>query len=197
MFDPLQINSFLKLVEAFNEKAMPKIRELAFKNMLKYEDYDKKGDVYLMKNNTASDTEIHSATKFSKAGFYVVFPNKEQFNKIKAKLTDISKSVNDIYAYDKISYRQYKIDLKTVNGGSKEAITEHIIKGSKQASNIVIDIQECGISRWNVIKGIREGWSDDTKTIFLNWKGQWYEIDKDKAFGNKKAYRNRIENYIK
>jgi hypothetical protein len=47
------------------------------------------------------------------------------------------------------------------------------------------------------IKGIREGWNDNTKRVLLNWKGQWYDIDKDKAFGHKKQYKNWLEINIK
>jgi len=190
-FDPLQVNSFFKLVDAFNEKAIPKIKKIAFNNMLKHEDYERNGDVFLMKNHSANETEIQSALKLTKAGFYVVFPNKKQLNQIKNQSNDESKKVNDIYAYDKKTYQQYKIDLKSVHAGSKEAISEHINKGSLQAPNIVLDIQGSGVNRWNVIKGIRSGWNDNVKRIMLNWKGQWYQIKRENVFND------YLENTIK
>jgi hypothetical protein len=61
---------------------------------------------------------------------------------------------------------------------------------------IAIDVQGTA-SKWNVIKAIRSGWNDNTKTVLLNWKGSWYEINKAKAFGEKKEYKDWLENHIK
>ena len=182
-FDPLQINSFVKLVDSFNKKAIPKIREIAFYNMLKNEKYDREGDVFLMKGANYSDIEKQSAIKLTKAGFYVVFPSKGQIKEIKTLENSTDARRNDIYIYDKKTYNQSKVDLKTVNSGSKKTIAAHILSGSGQAPVIALDIQS-GTNRWNLIKGIRSGWGDDTKRILLNWKGQWYQLDKNQVFGN-------------
>ena len=182
-FDPLQINSFVKLVDSFNKKAIPKIREIAFYNMLKNEKYDREGDVFLMKGANYSDIEKQSAIKLTKAGFYVVFPGKGQIKKIKVLENSTDKRKNDVYIYDKKTYNQSKVDLKTINSGSIKILAEHIISGSGQAPVIVLDIQG-GTNRWNLIKGIRRGWTDDTKRILLNWRGQWYQLKKEQVYSD-------------
>jgi hypothetical protein len=194
--DPLQVNSFLKLYDFMKEKAIPKYRKIAFDNMLKNEKYQKEGDVFFMQGSEYSETEKQTADKLTKAGYYVVFPGKGQIKQIKELDDDKSSRKNDAYIYDKKSYRQQKVDLKTINGGSINSIQEHIISGSGQAPVVALDIQG-NVNRWNVIKAIRNGWNDNTKRILLNYKGQWYDIDKNKAFGNKKQYKNWLEINIK
>lgn len=183
--DPLQVNSFLKLVDFMREKAVPKVRRIAFDNMIKNESLlsiNTGSDVFVMKNAKPNETELHSAEKLTKAGYFVVFPNDKQIKKIKKIENSTDARKNDIYIYDKKTYVQSKVDLKTVNSGSKETIAQHIISGSGQAPVIVMDIQG-GTTRWNLIKGIRSGWGSDTKRIIVNWKGQWYSLDKNQAFG--------------
>ena len=50
---------------------------------------------------------------------------------IKEQEGDDSKRKNDVYIFDK-RYIKQKVNLKTINGGSIEAIKEHIISGSGQ-----------------------------------------------------------------
>jgi hypothetical protein len=35
-----------------------------------------------------------------------------------------------------------------------------------------------------LIKGIRSGWRNNTKMVLLNYKGKWYQIDRDRVFGS-------------
>lgn len=183
--DPLQVNSFLKLVDFMREKAIPKVRKIAFENMIKNEklsDAKTNNDVYVMKGAKVKDFELHTAEKLSKAGFLVVFQNKGHTKGIKKIENSNDKRSNDVYIYDKKTYVQTKVDLKTVHSGSKETIAQHIISGSGQAPVIAMDIQG-GTTRWNLIKGIRSGWGNDTKRILINWKSQWYSLDKNQVFG--------------
>jgi hypothetical protein len=135
---------------------------------------------YLLKN-LLYDIEEKTAIKLWKAGYYVVFPGKGQIKEIKILEKDKSLLLNDVYLYDKKTFYQQKADLKAVNGGSLEAIKTHILHGSEQANVIVMDMS-AKTSNLNIIKGIRAGWTKNTKTILLNWKGQWYFINKDNAY---------------
>ncbi|MDR0415290.1 MAG: hypothetical protein LBH84_07760 [Prevotellaceae bacterium] len=38
------------------------------------------------------------------------------------------------------------------------------------------------INKQNLIKSIRSGWSKDTKIVMVNYRGQWYELNKNKVF---------------
>jgi hypothetical protein len=181
MLDPLLINTMAELVDAFKEKVSFTIYKKAFNNMLKNEEYEKKGDVYFMKNAVYNKTEAHSAEKLTKAGYFVVFPNQKQINEIKKLEADKSNRKNDIYIYHKRTYFQKKVDLKTINGGSSKAIQEQIISGSGQAPVLALDIQ-AGVSKNNLITALRNGWTKEIKSLLINWKGRWYEIDKDLLF---------------
>ena len=196
LFDPFSINSFLQFVDTYRFKVTPQIRERAFNNMLKNEEYFREGDVFYMKGSDVNKAEEQTAIKLGKAGYYVVFPGKGQKKQIKKLENDKTLCNNDAYIYNKETFYQQKTDIKAVNGGSIEAIKEHISQGSKQAPVVVIDMPAT-TSRWNVINGIRLGWDkDNTKTILLNWKGRWYNIDKNRAFGKKKENKNWLENSI-
>jgi hypothetical protein len=179
--DPLLVNSFLKLYDFMKQKAIPKYREIAFNKMLENEKYTRDGDVIFMEGSEYDEIEKQSAAKLTKAGFYVVFPGKGQIKNIKKLDEDKSSRKNDIYIYDKKTYNQRKADLKTVNGASPKAISDHIISGSGQAPVIAMDIIG-KISKNNLIDAIRSGWAKNTKIILLNYRGQWYEINKDKVF---------------
>lgn len=183
LFDPLQVNSLLKVVDKFREKVAPQIRKKAFKNMLKYEEYSKHGDTYIMKGAEYNDREFQTAQKLSKIkdGYIVVFPSKGQLKEIKELEKSKDAFINDVYLFDKKTYVLKKADLKEVSGGSKEAIKNHVISGSVQAGFVVMELGNT-VNRWNFIKGIRLGWGSNTKGVIANWRGQWYEIDKIKAF---------------
>jgi hypothetical protein len=134
-----------------------------------------------MTGSEYNQTEKQTAIKLTKADYLVVFPNKGHINRIKKMEGDTGKRKNDVYIYDKKTYMQRKVDLKTCGTPSAKAIREHIISGSGQAPVIVLDIMGKTFAE-NIIKGFRRGWSDNTKSVLLNYKGQWYELDRDKVF---------------
>ena len=70
-----------------------------------------------------------------------------------------------------------------MNGGSEETIKKHLLRGSEQANVIVMDIPAI-TSKWNIIKGVRRGWNENIKRIFLNWQGQWYQLKKEHVFSD-------------
>jgi len=127
--DPLQVNSFLKLYDLMIEKVVPKVRKIAFNTMLEHEKYNREGDVIFMKGSEWNETERQTAIKLTKAGFYVIFPSKEQIKAIKELENSTDARKNDVYIYDKKTYFQQKVDLKTVSSGSKETIAKHITSG--------------------------------------------------------------------
>ena len=182
LFDPFQINSLARLIDAFNEKVTPKIRKLAFENMLKYEKYEKEGDVYLMNGAEYNITELQSATKFTKAGYLVVFPSKGQIKQIKKSEGDENKRKNDIYTFNKKDFTKKKAEIKTMGDPSIKTIIEQISSGSGQAPHLVLDITG-SVNKTQLLKGIRAGWSKNKniRVMHLNYKGQWYELDKKKV----------------
>ncbi|MDO5106034.1 hypothetical protein [Capnocytophaga sp.] len=184
--DPLQINTFIKLYDFMQVKVASKVREKAFKNMLKNESFKQVDDVFIMQGARLNTTELQTAQKLSRAtnGYYVVFPSEGQIKGIKKLIGDVSKKKNDVYLYDKKTFYQKKADLKTLGDVSKETIERHLTDGSKQASVIVMDIQG-QTNRHNIIKGLRAGWNKNIKEVLLNYKGKWYEIRKDKLFDDK------------
>jgi hypothetical protein len=185
MLDPLGVNSLISLISFLQNKVSIQIRKLAFENMLKSEQYKRKGDVFFMNGKTPLKHEQQTASKLSKGkdGYYVVFPSGGQIKQIKIIEGDKSKRSNDVYLYDKNTYIQRKAELKTLGNPSVETIAAQISSGSGQASVVVLEITG-KISKIDLINGIRSGWTKDTKIILLNYRGQWYEIDKKKVFGD-------------
>ena len=179
--DPMQVNSFLSLIDFMRVKAAPQFRKIAFELAMKNERYEREGDVFYMEGAAYNQTEKQTAEKLTKAGYFVVFPSGQHIREIKIKENDASERKNDVYIYDKKTYKQKKVDLKTTNGASIETISRHITSGSGQAPVIAIDIIG-DISKQNLIKAIRAGWAKETKTLMVNYRGQWYELDKEKVF---------------
>jgi hypothetical protein len=97
---------------------------------------------------------------------------------------------NDVFLYDTKTYAQKKVEFKSLFGSTADAVKSQLISGSGQAGIVAYDIQSNIKKNW-LIAGLRAGWSKDTKSVMLNWHGQWYEINKDVLFSN------RIDYFIK
>jgi hypothetical protein len=182
--DPMMVNSFLSLIDFMRVKAAPQLQKVAFNLAMKNERYRRENDVFYMEGSTYSRAEKQTAEKLAKAGYYVVFPSGKHIKDIKIKESDASARRNDVYIYDKKTYKQRKVDLKTVNGASPEAISSHITSGSGQAPVVAVDVIG-KISKQDLIGAIRSGWAKNTREVLLNYKSQWYIIDKEKAFDKK------------
>ena len=135
------------------------------------------GNIYVLKGAVYSDTEFHVAEKLTKAGYHVVFPGQGDLGKGRK---------HDVFLYDSKTFIQQKAELKSLFGSTAESVKTRLISGSEQAGLIVYDIQS-GIKKNWLIEGLRHGWHDNLKTILLNWKGQWYEINNRLLF-DKKIY---------
>jgi len=181
MSDPLMVGSFVEMYSLASWKISARVKEKAFNRMLKQEAHTRDGDVIFMQGAKFNETEAQTAKKLTSAGYYVVFPGEGQIKLLKKSKAETGNRMNDVFAFDKKTFFARKIELKTVFGGAKETIKERMISGSGQAPVIVLDIQG-GTSRNNLIQGIREGWNINLRSVLVNWKGQWYEIDKDLLF---------------
>lgn len=176
--DSLDINSFLELIDFMRRKAAPQLRKIAFDSMIAKEKFIREDDVFYMSGSEPTAQEKQTAQKLERTGFFVVFPGKGQIRAIKELGNDTSKRKNDCYIYDKKTYAQSKVDLKFSSEPSVESIAYHISSGSGQAPVIALDITG-HISKRHLIKGIRLGWSKGIKEVLINYKGQWYEINKE------------------
>jgi hypothetical protein len=180
---PLGVNFLLELIDFMRQKAAPQGRKIAFERMMASEKYTREADVIYMSGSEPTAQEKQAAQKLEKAGFFVVFPGKGQIEAIKQLEGDTSKRKNDCYIYDKKTYAQSKVDIKSSGEPSIESVAYHISSGSGQAPVIALDITG-NISKRNLIKGIRLGWSRGIKEVLINYKGKWYRVDKKKTFGN-------------
>jgi hypothetical protein len=181
--DPTGVNSLLALVDFMRLKVAPQLRKIAFEQMLMYENYVQDGDVFFMLGAACSDAEKQTAKKLGSAGYYVVFPGHGQIKAIKALQGDVSGRKNDCYIYDKKTFKQRKVDLKTSDNPSVETVASHIASGSGQAPVVVLDIVG-KMSRQNLIKGIRKGWTKNVQALLVSYHGHWYDIDREKAYSD-------------
>lgn len=185
-FDPTSIKTFSDLISNLSKKTAPAIRKKGFENYLLRNGHQafsyKNGDVYVMNGAKYNDTEFHIAEKLTTAGYHVMFPNSGDLGRGRK---------NDVYIYDTTTYFPYKAELKSLFGDSAQTVRGRIISGGGQAPIIVYDVQS-GIKRNWLIEGLRMGWSSNLRCILLNWKGQWYEINKDNVFK-----KNWFENNLK
>ncbi|MDR3296671.1 MAG: hypothetical protein LBS94_00350 [Prevotellaceae bacterium] len=178
--DPMGINSLLALVDFMRLKVAPQLRKIAFEQVLVHEKYVRDGDVFFMLGAECSEAEKQTAKKLSTAGYYVVFPGAGQIKAIKAMQGDASRRKNDCYIYDKKTFKQSKVDLKTSDNPSAETVASHIASGSGQAPVVVLDIVG-NISKMSLIDGIRKGWNKKS-TLLLRYHGHWYDINKQRVF---------------
>jgi hypothetical protein len=186
-FDPTGVVTFADLTTNLAKRAVPVIRKKGFENFLAHNKHEvfnyktesgKKADIYVMEGARYNEQEFHISGKLAKAGYHVVFPNKGDLGKVRK---------NDVYLYDIKTYAQKKVELKSLFGDSMDTVKSQIISGTGQAGIIAYDIQS-GIKKQWLIQGLRGGWSNDLKTVMINWKGQWYNIHKDILF-TKEIYR--------
>ena len=185
------IKTFTDLTSGMIKKIAPEIRKKMLENYLACNEHETfnyktingtKTSIWIIEGARYDATEFHIAGKLAKSGQHVLFPNH-------GALSDGRK--NDVYLYDAKTYVQQKVELKALFGETAEALKSQIISGSGQANIIAYDIQS-NIKRNWLIDGLRGGWGKNLKTVLLNWKGQWYEINREYAY--KKGW---LENTLK
>ena len=182
-FDPLGIKTFADLTSNMVKKVSISIRKKALENFLannKHETRtyktasDKKTNIWIMKGAKYDATELHISEKLAKSGQHVLFPKQSDLG---------AGRKNDIYLYDAKTCIQTKAELKSLFGESPETLKSQLISGTGQASVIAYDIQS-NIKKMWLIDGLRKGWGKETKKVLLNYKGQWYEIDRKKLYSD-------------
>ena len=185
-FDPTGIMTFFDLTTGMVKKIAPSIRKKALENYLKNNEHDtytyktKNGlttYIWDIKGSDYNETEFHISEKLAKSGQHVLFPKQGDLGKGRR---------NDVYLYDDKTYIQQKVELKSLSGHTAESVRSQLISGTGQAGVIAYDVQSNIKKNW-LIDGLRNGWSDETKKVLLNWKGQWYEIN-SKIIFDKKIY---------
>jgi hypothetical protein len=119
-----------------------------------------------------NQSEFHIAEKLAKVGQHVLFPNDSDMGKGRK---------NDVFLYDSKTFAQQKVELKSLFGNTAEVVRSRIASGTGQASIIAYDIQSNIKKKW-LIEGLRRGWSKDLKRVLLNWRGRWYDINKESLF---------------
>ena len=188
-FDPTGILSFADLSVNMVKKVSIQIRKQGLENFLannKHKTFEYKTksgfttNIWTMEGAIFNDTEFHISEKLAKSGQHVLFPSHSDLG---------TGRKNDLFLYDAKTYIQQKVELKALFGTSLETLKSQIISGTGQASVIAYDIKS-NIKKNRLIDGLRGGWGKDTKKILLNWKGQWYEIDKEHVF--KKGWLEKI-----
>ena len=180
-FDPLGIKTFADLTANMVKKVSIPIRKKGLENFLANNIHkaftyktasDKKINIWVMAGANYDATEFHIAEKLARAGQHIIFPNQGDLG---------AGRKNDVYLYDSKTFIQRKVELKVLLGETAETVKKQLISGSGQASVVAYDIQS-GIKKNWLIEGLRSGWSDDLKVILLNYKGQWYQLDKKNLF---------------
>ena len=182
-FDPLGIKTFADLTANIVKKVSTPIRKKGLENFLannKHETRsyktvsDKKTNIWIMEGAKYDATELHISEKLAKSGQHVLFPKQSDLG---------AGRKNDIYLYDAKTYIQTKAELKSLFGESPETLKSQLISGTGQAGVIAYDIQS-NIKKMWLIDGLRKGWGKETKKVLLNYKGQWYEIDRNKLYSD-------------
>ena len=185
--DPTGIGTLVDFASYWRESRNFNKREQAFHSMLRSEIHKTdKGGAIIMSGAKPTKTEIQTANKLvqAKNGYNTIFVSPHQISKLKVMFGIKNKTNADVLLVDRKSYVARLADLKTIGSASRETIKEHLMKGSEQAPVVVLDIQG-QVRRFDLINGIRDGWCKNTKFVLLNYKGQWYEIDKGSAFRRK------------
>ena len=180
-FDPVGIMTFADLTINMVKKVAPHIRQKGIENYLSNNEHDtfeyktasgEKTNIWIIKGARYNVTEFHIAEKLAKSGQHVLFPNQGVLGMGRK---------NDVYLYDAKTYIQQKVELKSLSGHTAETIKNQIIRGSGQAGVIAYDIQS-NIKKLWLIDGLKKGWSKNLKKVIINYKGQWYEVDREKLY---------------
>ena len=168
------MNLLTVLIEKSIRRNHIKIREAAFEALLDEGSYQRMGNgILVMAGAKPSQAELQTAAKLVKTNeYYIIFPSDGQIKEIKELTKEPGKKRNDIYLIDRMTFKAIAVDIKTCGDPSPETITAHLSGGVNQAPNIILDITG-KISKLNLIKGLRGGWSKRLKFVYLNYHGLW------------------------
>ena len=184
--DPFGMGLLSDLVDKSVRKAVLKVRKSVFEKMMEEESYQLRNDnIIIMKGAKPSETELQTVDKLAKTNeYYVVFPNDGQIKEVRSLTNDSGEKRNDVFLIDKITYKAIAADIKTCGNPSVETIIAHLSGGVNQAPNLILDITG-KMSKAKLIIGLRRGWSKRLKSLYLNYHGQWYRLDRDLVYDKK------------
>lgn len=181
--DPFGMGLLANVFDKSVKKALLKTRKTAFERMMEEESYQIWAEnIVIMTGAKPNETELQTALKLAKTDEYcIVFPSDGQIKEIKLLTEEPGEKRNDVYLIDKITYKVIAVDIKTCGNPSVETIVAHLSGGVNQAPNLILDITG-KVSKLKLIKGLRGGWSRELRSIYLNYHGQWYLLDREKVF---------------
>ena len=131
------------------------------------------------------ETELQTAEKLAKTDeYYLVFPNDGQIKEVRSLIKEYGEKRNDVFLIDKVTFKAIAADIKTCGNPSVETIIAHLSGGVNQAPNIILDIMG-KVSKTNLTLGLRRGWSKRLKSVFLNYHGHWYLLDRHIVYDKK------------
>ena len=185
--DVLGVGALATMVEKSVRRTAVKIRKAAFEKMMTEEDGYRwvEANVIVMKGAKPNETELQTAIKLAKTDeYYMVFPNDGQIKEVRQLLKVSGDKRNDLFLIDKTTFKTIAVDIKTCGNPSVETIIAHLSGGVNQAPNLILDITG-KISRVNLTIGLRRGWSKDLRSLYLNYHGQWYLLDRNTVFDKK------------
>ena len=180
------MDSLITLIDNSIKKTVLKIRKTVFDKMMEEEPYRLVGENILIMNGAKpNEVELQTAVKLAKTDeYYLVFPNDGQIKEIRKLKNESGEKRNDAYLIDKTTYKAIAVDIKTCGDPSPETIIAHLSEGVNQAPNLILDITG-KISRAKLTIGLRRGWSRDLKSLYLNYHGHWYLLDRNLVFDKK------------
>ena len=180
------MDSLTALIDNSIKKTVLKTRKTVFEKMMGEESCRFHGEnIFIMMGAKPNESEIQTAEKLAKTNeYYLVFPNDGQIKEIRKLKNELGEKRNDAYLIDKTTFRAIAVDIKTCGDPSPETIIAHLSEGVNQAPNLILDITG-KISRAKLTIGLRRGWSRDLKSIYLNYHGHWYLLDRNLVFDKK------------
>ena len=180
------MGSLADLVDKSEKKALLKERKSAFDKMVGEESYQIRCDnIIVMTGAKPNETELQTAEKLAKTnGYYLVFPNDGQIKEVRKLTNEIGEKRNDVFLIDKVTFKTIAADIKTCGNPSFETIVAHLSGGVNQAPNLILDITG-KVSKLNLTIGLRRGWSKRLKSLFLNYHGHWYLLDRNLVYDKK------------
>lgn len=186
--DPLLIGPTKHMYDVMKAKVAPLVRKSAMDKFLKQNEHSivfinkqKDTKVFVVKGASYDTNELETFIKLTNAKQHVIVPNNGAF----PKGNNVSK--NDAFIIDNKTYLSKAVDLKRIQGGSQDAFKAQMGKAGSQASNVVIDIT-ASMSKRKLVDNLKSGWNDELKSALVNYRGQWYEIDKNILFDEKRIF---------
>ena len=175
-----------EMIEKSIRNTAQRIRKVTFERMMEEERYKMmEENIIVMDGAHPNEAELQTARKLAKTDeYYLVFPSDGQLKEVRRLTNEPGKKRNDVYLIDKLTFKTIIVDIKTCGNPSVETIIAHLSEGVNQAPNLILDITG-RMSKAKLTLGLRRGWSRSLRTLYLNYHGQWYLLDRNLVFDKK------------